>query len=456
MGMPIRRLIVSSRMLGRIKFSCLLRSCGFATFERSRGTVTGVDVQTSSEFNGMDLDGLTESQIQVREAIADICAKFPDEYWAEKDLTESYPNDLHRELARGGWIGICMPEAYGGSNLGISEATVMLQTIAESGAGIAGAQTIHANVYAMQPVWTFANEDQRKRWLPPIISGQQRACFGVTEPNSGLDTLSLETRAERKGEKYIINGAKMQMTSAQVAQKMVLLARTTPLSELQKSNTKPSEALSLFFADIKEQDGVTPQTGIELRRIKKMGGKAVDANQVFFDNFEIPVEDRIGEEGKGFKQILHGMNAERCLLAGLGYAALRRATRYASERVVFGHAIGKNQAIQHPLAQSWIELEAGKLLTYNAARTYDDNASGLRASRTDIGARCNAAKYFAAEAAFKACERAVMTHGGMGYSSDYHVERYLREVFVPRIAPVSREMILNYISQRVLGLPRSY
>lgn len=332
----------------------------------------------------------------------------------------------------------------------------MLQTISESGAGIVGAQTIHANVYAMQPVWTFANEEQRARWLSPIISGKQRACFGVTEPNSGLDTLKLETRAERKGDKYIINGAKIWISSAQVAQKMVLLARTTPLSD----GKKPSECLSLFFADIKEADGTTPKKGIELRRITKMGGRAVDANQVFFDNLEVPVEDRIGEEGKGFKQILHGMNAERCLLAGealgVGYAALRRAARYASERVVFGRPIGQNQAIQHPLAQNWIELEAAKLLTYSAARAYDDIVDGKGISHTDLGARCNAAKYFAAETAFKACERAVMTHGGMGYSSEYHVERYLREIFVPRIAPVSREMILNYVSQRVLGLPKSY
>ncbi|KAJ8700338.1 hypothetical protein PTI98_003373 [Pleurotus ostreatus] len=224
----------------------------------------------------------------------------------------SYPSDLHRDLAAGGWLGICMPEKYGGSNLGISEATVMLQTIAESGAGIAGAQSIHANVYAMQPVWTFATEDQRNRWLPPIISGSQRACFGVTEPNTGLDTLNLQTRATRQGDKYIVNGKKIWISSAQVAQKMVLLARTIPLDQLDN----PLKGLSLFFADIKKEDGVTPKRGIDLQRISKMGGRAIDANQVFFDDFEIPVADRIGAEGEGFKQILHGMNAERCLLAG--------------------------------------------------------------------------------------------------------------------------------------------
>ncbi|KIJ27607.1 hypothetical protein M422DRAFT_62004 [Sphaerobolus stellatus SS14] len=406
----------------------------------------------------MSLDGLTESQIQVREAVSEICKQFPDEYWAEKDRTQTYPHDLHRELAKGGWIGICMPEKYGGSGLGISEATVMLQTISESGAGIMGAQTIHANVYA---IWAFASEEQRDRWLEPIISGKERACFGVTEPNSGLNTLKLQTKAERKGDKYVVNGSKIWISSAQVAQQMVLLARTTQLT----SQTKPSKALSLFFARIKEDDGITLKKGIELRKIEKMGGRGVDANQVFFDNFEIPIQDRIGEEGEGFKQILHGMNAERCLLAGealgLGYAALRRATRYASERVVFDRPIGQNQAIQHPLAKSWIDLEAGKLLTYSAARAYDDyvfksnlkvnDSSTEDGKYTDLGARCNAAKYFAAEAAFK-----TWTHGGMGYSSDYHVERYLREIFVPRIAPVSREMILNYVSQRILGLPRSY
>ncbi|KAF7440351.1 hypothetical protein PC9H_000695 [Pleurotus ostreatus] len=410
-------------------------------------------VSQTRQYGGMSLDGFTESQIQVREAIGSICSKYPDEYWAQKDMDGSYPSDLHRDLAAGGWLGICMPEKYGGSNLGISEATVMLQTIAESGAGIAGAQSIHANVYAMQPVWTFATEDQRNRWLPPIISGSQRACFGVTEPNTGLDTLNLQTRATRQGDKYIVNGKKI---SAQVAQKMVLLARTIPLDQLDN----PLKGLSLFFADIKKEDGVTPKRGIDLQRISKMGGRAIDANQVFFDDFEIPVADRIGAEGEGFKQILHGMNAERCLLAGealgIGLAALRRAARYASERVVFGRPIGQNQAIQHPLAQSWIDLEAAKLLTYSAAKAYDDRAADKGSSNTDVGAKCNAAKYFAAEVAFKACERAVMIHGGMGYSADFHVERYMREVFVPRIAPVSREMILNFISQKVLGLPKSY
>ncbi|KAF8519623.1 acyl-CoA dehydrogenase/oxidase [Hysterangium stoloniferum] len=417
----------------------------------------------------MGLDGLTESQIQVREAIAEICKQFPDEYWAEKDQTQTYPNDLHRELAKGGWLGICMPEKYGGAGLGISEATIMLQTIAESGSGIMGPQTIHAQVYATalhtRLVWTFGTDEQKDRWLPPIISGNQRACFGVTEPNVGLDTLNLQTRAERKGVAVnlcLLNSRPhTAISSAQVASRMVLLARTTPFNT---PGVKPTQSLSLFFASIKEEDGVTPRKGIEMRKIRKMGGRGVDSNQIFFDNFEIPAEDLIGEEGNGFKQILHGMNAERCLLAGealgIGYAALRRAARYASERVVFGRAIGQNQAIQHPLAQSWVDLEAGKLLTYSAARTYDELASAVSEAGSPpgekIGARCNAAKYFAAEAAFKACERAVMTHGGMGYSVDYHVERYLRDVFVPRIAPVSREMILNYISQRVLGLPKSY
>ncbi|GJJ14534.1 hypothetical protein Clacol_008799 [Clathrus columnatus] len=440
-----------------LETGCLSRRQNYG---RLFSTSLGVDLR----YDGMDTDGLSESQIQVREAIIEICKQFPDDYWMEKEKTETYPHDLHRELAKGGWIGICMPEKYGGSNLGISEATIMLQTISESGGGIMAAQTIHANVYAMQPVWTFATEQQRKRWLPKIISGEERACFAVTEPNSGLDTLSLQTRAERKGDKYIINGSKI---SAQVAQRMVLLARTTPQ---ETSGVKPSQCLSLFFPRIKEDDGVTLRKGIEMRKIRKMGGRGVDSNEIFFDDFEVPVEDLIGEEGNGFKQfdlifsgllcliwfyrILHGMNAERCLLAGeslgLGYAALRRATRYASERVVFGNPIGKNQSIQHPLAQTWVDLEAGKCLTYNAARAYDELASGVCdrpektrvSSRTDLGARCNAAKYFAAEAAFKACERAVMTHGGMGFSNEYHVERYLREIFIPRIAPVSREMVL--------------
>lgn len=287
--------------------------------------------------------------------------------------------------------------------------------------------------------------------LPDLISGKSRVCFGVTEPNTGLETLKLRTFATKEGDTYKVSGQKIWISSAQVASKMILLARTTPLGEVKKS----SEGLSLFFIDFDKS-----QPGLELRKIPKMGGRAVDANEVFFDNFSIPTDSLIGKEGQGFQIVLHGMNAERCLLAGealgLGYAALYRASTYAKDRVVFGRPIGMNQGIQHPLADAYMHLEAAKLATYHAARLYDRSKTDSSVTQAAVGVACNSAKYLAAEAAFTACERAVLSLGGMGYAKEYHVERYLRECFVPRIAPVSREMIMNYVGEKVLGLPRSY
>lgn len=399
----------------------------------------------------MDLSGFTEEQLTVRDAIQKICAQFPNEYWQQHDQTETDPKELHAALAADGWLGIALPEEFGGAGLGISEATMMLQTISQSGAGMAGAQSIHANVYATQPLAKFGNKEQLESTIPNIISGKTRVCFGVTEPNTGLDTLRLKTSATRQGDKYVITGQKIWITCAQVASKMILLARTTPLDEVKK----PSEGLSMFCIDIDKSN-----PALELKKIKKMGGRAVDANEVFFDHYEVPANTLIGTEGQGFKIILHGMNAERCLLAGealgLGYAAIEKAAKYAKERVVFGRPIGKNQAIAHPLADAYMNLEAAKLSAYNAARLYDRSTKDKSISQHAVGVACNSAKYLAAEAAFRACERAVMTHGGMGYAAEYDVERYLRECLVPRIAPVSREMILNFVSEKVLDLPRSY
>ncbi|KAF2169442.1 hypothetical protein M409DRAFT_20661 [Zasmidium cellare ATCC 36951] len=404
----------------------------------------------------METSGFSEEQLTVRDAIAKICSNFPDDYWMEKDYSGEYPYELHSALSKDGWIGIALPEELGGGGLGISEATMMLHTIAESGAGMAGAQSIHANVYATQPLAKFATEDQRGRFLKKIITGEWRTCFGVTEPNTGLDTLKLKTSAVPDGDGYRVSGAKIWITNAQVAQKMVLLARTTPLEDVKK----PSEGLSMFYIDLDKSN-----PGLEVKKITKMGGRAVDANQVFFDNYWIPKDSLIGEEGKGFKIILHGMNAERCLLAGealgLGYAALKKSTEYARERVVFGRPIGQNQAIQHPLASAYMQLEAAKLATYHAARLYDRSSPNHleyddSITQHQVGVAANSAKYVAAEAAFTACERSVMSMGGMGYAAEYHVERYLRECFVPRLAPVSREMIMNFIGEKALGLPRSY
>ena len=297
----------------------------------------------------------------------------------------------------------------------------------------------------------FATPEQRQRMLPKMIDGTWRACFGVTEPNTGLETLKLRTQAVRDGDNYKISGQKIWISSAQVATKMVLLARTTSLEEVKK----PSEGLSLFFINFDPK-----QPGLELKRIKKMGGRAIDANEVFFDNYVISADSLIGKEGQGFKIVLHGMNAERCLLAGealgLGYAALYRAAEYAKERIVFGRPIGINQGIQHPLADAYMHLEAAKFATYHAAKLYDRSTTDESITQAAVGVACNSAKYLAAEAAFAACERSLLTLGGMGYAQEYHVERYLRECFVPRIAPVSREMIMNYVGEKVLGLPRSY
>lgn len=396
--------------------------------------------------------GFTSTQLTVRDAIAQICSRFPNSYWRERDLSEQDPTDFHAALAKDGWLGIALPEELGGAGLGIAEATIMMQTIAESGAGIAGAQSIHANVYATQPLARFGTAHQLESTIPNIISGRWRVCFGVTEPDAGLDTLRLSTTAVKQhGRSYKVTGKKIWITCAQVAAKMILLARTTPLEKVEK----PSEGLSLFCIDLDRS-----HPGLEMRRIKKMGGRAVDANQVFFDDYPIPADALVGEEGQGFKIILHGMNAERCLLAGealgLGYAALGKATAYAKERTVFQRPIGMNQGVAHPLAEAYMRLEAAKLATYHAARLFDDSRTDSSIRPDAVGVACNSAKYLAAEAAFDACERAVLAHGGMGYAVDYDVERYFRESLVPRIAPVSREMILNYISEKVLQLPRSY
>lgn len=384
---------------------------------------------------------LTESQRTVREAIAKICSKFPDEYWARVDEAHQFPTELYDALAQQGWLGICLPQQYGGSELGISEAAVMMQTISESGAGMTGASSVHMNIFGLEPVAKFGSDEQKQRWLTPLIAGRERACFGVTEPNTGLDTLKLQSTARRVGDEYVLSGQKIWISTAQRADKILILVRTTPLKQVQK----PSQGLSLFYTDLQ-----VPR--VEITEIPKMGRAAVDTNTLFFDDWHVPVADRVGEENEGFRMILHGMNAERILIGaealGLGFAALRRAALYAGERQVFGRAIGKNQGVQHPLAESWMKLEAARLIIYQAARLYDEGYTG--------GEYANAGKYLAAEAAFEACERSILAHGGMGYAKEYHVERYLREVLIPRIAPVSREMIFNYIGERVLGLPKSY
>ncbi len=384
---------------------------------------------------------LSPEQEAIREAVLGICRRFDDAYWLEKDRVGGFPHDFHAAFAKEGWLGICIPEAYGGSGLGVTEAAVMMRTIAESGAGMSGASAIHINVFGLNPVVVFGTEEQKRRMLPGMVEGREKACFAVTEPNTGLNTTQLKTRAVRKGDRYAVDGTKVWISTAQVAHKILLLARTTPLEEVKRA----TEGLSLFYTDL-------DRSRIKIHEIEKMGRKPVDSNELFIEGFEIPVDDRIGEEGRGFEYILHGMNPERILIAaeavGLGMLAVQRAAAYARERIVFNRPIGKNQAIQHPLAKNWMELEAAWLMTLSAAWQYDQGLpSGLSA---------NAAKYLAGEAGFDACQQAVMTHGGFGYAKEFHVERYLREVMIPRIAPVSPQLILSFIAEKALGLPKSY
>jgi acyl-CoA dehydrogenase len=388
----------------------------------------------------MDFSFSAEQQA-IRSAIEKICARFPDDYWLVKDREGGFPHDFHRAFAEDGWLGIAIPQVHGGSGLGVTEAALMMQTVAESGAGLSGASALHMNIFGLNPVVMFGNEEQKKRMLPPLIAGDDKACFAVTEPDAGLDTLNLKTKAVRDGDRYLLSGQKIWISTAQVASKMLILARTTPLEKVKRR----TEGLSLFYTALDRKY-------VDVREIAKMGRSAVDSNELFIEALPVPAADRIGDEGRGFEYILHGMNAERILIGaeavGLGRAALRKAAAYAGERKVFGRPIGQNQAIQHPLARCWMELEAANLMVFKAASLYDCGGS--------CGAEANAAKYLGAEAAFSACQAAVMTHGGMGYAKEFHVERYLREVMIARLAPVSPQLILCFIAEKVLGLPKSY
>lgn len=388
----------------------------------------------------MSLDEPQE-HAEIRDLAEKVCSRFDDSYWLDCDRKAEFPHAFHRAVADAGLLGVAMPEQYGGSELGIAAAAVLMRTIAESGAGMAGASSVHMNIFGLQPVVAFGTPEQQARMLPPLVRGEEKACFAVTEPDAGLNTTELKVKAERKRDVYLISGQKIWISTAQVANRALILARTTPLEQRKRK----TDGLSLFYAKL-------DRSKIDVRVIEKMGRHGVDSNMLFFDGMEVPVEDRIGEEGAGFKMILHGLNPERILIAaeavGIGRAALRRAVDYARERIVFDRPIGQNQGIQHPLARCWMNLEAADLMVMKAAARFD---RGL-----DCGAEANAAKYLAAEAAFSACETAVQTLGGMGYAAEYHVERYMRECFIPRIAPVSPQMIMSFIAEKVLGLPRSY
>jgi acyl-CoA dehydrogenase len=380
-------------------------------------------------------------QRAIREAVLGLCARFDADYWRAHDRDAAFPEDFHRAVAQAGWLGVAMPQRCGGAGLGITEAAILMQAISESGAGFSGASAVHMNIFGLNPVVVFGSGGQQQRWLPPLIRGEQQACFAVTEPNAGLDTAKIATSAQRDGDRYVLRGQKVWTSTAQVAHKVLILARTAPPA----ADARPTDGLSLFYTDLDRRY-------VEVREIEKMGRAAVDSNLLFIDGLPVPAADRIGEEGRGFEYILHGLNPERILIAaeavGLGRAALARAVSYAGERVVFDRPIGQNQAIQHPLARCWMELEAADLMVFKAASLYD--------AGQPCAAEANAAKYLAAEAGYRACETAVLTHGGMGYAKEYHVERYLREAMIPRLAPVSPQLILCFIAEKVLGLPKSY
>jgi acyl-CoA dehydrogenase len=384
---------------------------------------------------------LSDEQEAIREGVGRVMSNYKDDYWLKTDDTGIFPEDFVRDMAAGGWLGVAMPESVGGAGLGLTEAAIVMQTVAQSGAGFSGASSIHLNIFGPMPLVKFGTDAQRKTLLPRIIAGEDKMCFAVTEPNSGLDTSSLETKAERTNDGYMINGRKIWTTGAQRANKILIIARTTPKDQV----AKPTQGLSLFYTDLNRDH-------IDAKPIPKMGRRAVECNTLFIDNLPVPADDLIGEEGRGFEYLLQGLNPERVLFAveavGLGRAAIARAATYANERVVFGRPIGQNQGVQHPLARSWAELEAANLMAMKAAALYD--------AGRDCGAEANAAKYLGAEAGFTACENAVLAHGGMGYAKEFYVERYFREAMIARIAPVSREMILNFIAERVLHLPKSY
>jgi len=386
---------------------------------------------------------LTGEQRAIVDGVAAVCKRFGDDYWAACEADTRFPTEFHRAMADDGWLGVTMPEEYGGAGLGIKEATLVMHTVASHGGGMAACSSIHMNMFGPHPMVVHGTPGQKARWIPALVAGTTQVCFGVTEPDAGLDTTSITTFAKKVEGGYRVSGRKMWTSTAQVAHKILLLTRTSPKPE--KGKGKPTDGMTLFYTDL-------DRARIEVRRIDKHGRAAVDSNALFIDDYFIPDADLLGEEGKGFYYLLDGLNPERCLVAaeaiGIGQDALRRATQYARERVVFGRPIGKNQSIQHPLAECWVALEAAMLMVERAVALYDAGAP--------CGAEANSAKLLGSRAGYQACHQAVMTHGGMGYAKEFVVERLMREVLVTRVAPITDQMILNFIGEKVLDLPRSY
>ena len=384
---------------------------------------------------------LSDDQRAIADAVKRICARFPDEYWSHKDSAAEFPHEFHAAMAADGWLGITMPEELGGSNLGVTEAAIMMNTVAAGGGGAAAMSTLQINLFAPHPIVVLGTPEQKQRMLRPLISGAEKTCFGVTEPNAGLNTTQIKTFAKRVDGGYVVNGSKIWTSTAQVADNILLLTRTTAFED----SLKPTDGMTIFFTKL-------DRSRIEVRRIPKMGRAAVDSNSIFIEDFFIPDQDRIGEEGKGFYYLLHSLNPERIIVAagaiGIAQDALRRASAYAKDRVVFGRPIGQNQSIQHPLAENWCQIEAAWLMTMKAASLYD--------AKQPCGSYANAAKLLGGRAAFDAATQAVLTHGGMGYAKEYQVERLFRESILQRLAPITEQLILSFIAEKELGMPKSY
>lgn len=384
---------------------------------------------------------LTDDHLSIREAIHRLMAPYDEAYWQAAERDHRFPHDFRLAMADAGWLGIAMPEEHGGAGLGVLEAVVMMEAVANSPGGQAAASAIHMNIFGPEAIVKHGTPDQKARWLPEILAGRLLTCFGVTEPDAGLETAAITTRAVRRGDDWVIHGRKMWTSTAQQAHRVLLLARTTPREDC----VRPTDGMTLFFAELDPRH-------VEIREIAKMGRAAVDTNAVFYDGLVVPDADRVGPEGQGFRLILDSINPERCLVAaeavGIGRQALSRAVAYAKEREVFGRPIGRNQSIQHPLAESHIELEAAWGLCLRAAALFD--------AGKPCGVEANSAKWFSAEAGYRACERAMLTHGGMGYAREYGIERLMREVWISRLAPVSQQLALCFVAERGLGLPKSY
>ena len=384
---------------------------------------------------------ISEDHRAIRDGVNAVVRQFDDEYWLARDEDGEFPREFHRAMADAGWLGITMPPEYGGAGLGVTEASIMMHEVASHGGGMAASSTVHINLFGPHPIVVVGTDDQRKRWLPRLIEGKDQCCFGFTEPDAGLNTTASKTFAEKVPGGYVVHGQKVWTSTAQVANKIMLLTRTTRLEDCKK----PTDGITIFYTDL-------DRNKIEVRKIPKMGRKAVDSNAIFIDGLFIPEADRIGEEGKGFGYILHSLNPERLLIAAeaiaIGQDALRRATRYARDRIVFDRPIGQNQGIQHPLAERWMALEAAWAMTMKGAWLYDNHQP--------CGAEANTAKFLGARAGYDSALQAVMTHGGFGYAKEYHVERLLREVTITRLAPITEQLILSFIAEKVLDLPRSY